>query len=705
MNPTELHSVPPDPEDTATVEVGHDRPGTAGDQRHDSTSGRAPEPSSQRAAVLVSVRRAVSRVWWWVLLPLVRSIVASAVWAGLGERSARVLSRGLVQAGAACCLLLGLVLLCGPAIVATAVGAVVAGASALLLWRQTLPLAASASGLVLGMGLLVLPDVMIVVTGAVLTAVGVAVLAIPPGRAADGHTERARVRTGFGLEGWAGWWDLHRHLSSHAVRLAAAATRPSVTAEVSQPDPRGVLAPGLGERLPVRRCGTWLGRSVVGPVIGTDCYAPHRDVIGLVAPPQTGKTALMGHHILDHDGPLLATSTKPDLYNFCAGKRAEQGPVWLFNPEQLGDLGSSVWWSPVPGCADPQVAAIRAGLMVGGVSAGEDGGDRWDQWSVSVLSALLMAADLAGRDMTTVARWVFSPTNDARSGGAGEALEVLGRAPGGRVPEGTLDALRQVLTTDARKTRDSIFMTLSEAVKFMTDPQVAALVTGSGGGQELDAEQLLAGRGSLFVVGSDREHASIAPLLAAMTGHLFETAKRVASSRPKGRLDPPLGLFLDEAALITPVPLDRWVADAGGRGIHIEWAVQSPSQLAQRWGAKGGETIWNATNAKVIFGGLSLREDLEKASVLCGDRHEPVPTGGGEEKYEKVRVCPVDRVRTIPQWHALLIHRATPATVVRVSPVWERSDLRPPPGIITQIPSVASVAVPAAGQQAHRAAA
>ncbi|ANY10819.1 hypothetical protein AFB00_30975 (plasmid) [Pseudonocardia sp. HH130630-07] len=703
MNPAELHSMAHDPESRATVEVGQDRAGTAEDQHHDLTSGRSPEPSRQGAAALVSMRRAVSRVWWWVLLPLARSIVASAVWAGFGERMARALSRGLVQAAAVCCLLLGLVLSCGPAAVATMVGALAAAASALLLWRQALPGVVSVAGLVLGVGLLILPDVMVVVSGAVLTAVGVAVLAIPPGRAAYAHTERARVRTGFGGEGWAGWWDLHRHLSAHAVRLAAAATRPSVTAEVSWPAPGGVLAPGLVERLPVRRCGTWLGRSVVGPVIGTDCYAPHRDVIGLVAPPQTGKTALMGHHILDHDGPLLATSTKPDLYNYCAGKRAQQGPVWLFNPEQLGDQRSSVWWSPVSGCADAQVAAVRAGLMVGGVSTSEDGGDRWDQWSVSVLTALLMAADLSGTDMARVARWVFSPTSDARSGGAGEALQILGRNPGGRVPEGTLDALRQVLATDARKTRDSIFMTLSEAVKFMTDPQVAALVTGSDGGQELDAEQLLAGRGSLFVVGSDRKHASIAPLLAAMTGHLFETAKRVASSRPKGRLDPPLGLFLDEAALITPVPLDRWVADAGGRGIHIEWAVQSPSQLAQRWGAKGGETIWNATNAKVIFGGLSLREDLEKASVLCGDRHEPVPTGDGEERYEKVRVCPVDRVRTIPQWHALLIHRATPATMVRVSPVWERSDLRPPPAIITQAPT--SAAVRAAGHAADQVAA
>jgi hypothetical protein len=70
------------------------------------------------------------------------------------------------------------------------------------------------------------------------------------------------------------------------------------------------------------------------------------------------------------------------------------------------------------------------------------------------------------------------------------------------------------------------------------------------------------------------------------------------------------------------------VADAGGRGIHIEWAVQSPSQLAQRWGTKGGETIWNATNAKVIFGGLSLREDLEKASCRRILKSDPLAFRG-----------------------------------------------------------------------------
>nr|WP_222131148.1 TraM recognition domain-containing protein [Pseudonocardia sp. C8] len=658
---------------------------------------------SRAAAFRAAVTRFVAAVWWWAAWPALRAGVSSVGWAHLVERAAPVLCRGRAQVAALVWLAIGTALVCWPSPAAFATGGVLVATGAVLGIRSGLGAALAAAGVVVGLGLWCLPTIAVIV-GSVAVVVGALVVALPVARAVYPHSVRGRVRTAFGTDGWAGWWDLHRHLSAHAVRAAAVATRPSVAAEVTRPGTSPRPAPGRVERVPVSRCGTWLGRSVVGPVLGLDCYAAHRDVVGQVAPPQTGKTALLGHHILDHCGPVLATSTKIDLFENCAGGRAEHGPVHLFNPEGLGDVGSTVWWSPVAGCADPQVAAARAGLMVGAIETGDDGGDRWDQWSVSVLAALLMAADLSGRDMATVARWVFSPSADPRTGGAGEALALLSGAPAGRVPAGTVDALRQILATDARKTRDSIFMTLSEAVKFMTDPQIAAVASPSPGANEFDAVEFVCGRGALFLVGSDREHASIAPLLAALTGHVFETAKRVAATRRKGRLDPPLGLFLDEAALITPVPLDRWVADAGGRGIHIEWAVQSPSQLAQRWGARGADTIWNATNAKLVYGGLTLDDDLEKVSTLCGHRYEPTPSADGNERYERVRVCPPDRLRQLPQWHAVLIHRATPATIVRITPVWSRKDLLPPPTVPAALERAASTVEsgtePASGQQA-----
>ena len=502
-------------------------------------------------------------------------------------------------------------------------------------------------------------------------------------RAVYPHTVRGRVRTRYGHDGWASWWDLHRHVSAHAVRHTTATMRPSLASQL--PDDDG---PDVGqrasaaarrrlavERLPVSQCGTWLGTATVGPVLGRSCYAAHRDVVGLIAPPQTAKTALMGHHVIDHPGAVLTTSTKPDVYGHTAtlrARRARSGRVEVFNPEGLGDVDSTMRWSPVLGCDNPATAAERAGALVGATSAagGEDG-TFWLDSAAKVLRSFLMAAALGGLDMRAVQQWVADPARAAE-----KALELLQMTHRERVPTGWGAELAQVLHTDAKRTRESIFLTLSQSVAFMADPQVAAACCPAEGEPVFDVARFLDDQSTLYLIMSERPHASVAPLAAAFTTHVFEQAKRIASRKPKGRLDPPLGLILDEAALTTPVPLDRWVADAGGRGIHIVWSVQSPSQLAQRWDRTGADTIWNATNAKIVFGGLTLDGDLEAISRLCGDRREEIDDGDGKLRTERVRVLPVDRLRTLPQWHGLLIHRTTPVTIVRIRPVWERHDVK-----------------------------
>jgi type IV secretion system protein VirD4 len=503
---------------------------------------------------------------------------------------------------------------------------------------------------------------------------GVWVLAALLARAVYPHTLRGRVRRGCGLAGWSGWWDLRRHASAHAARRAAVASRPALATPIHQCTSSSTAALFI-ERLPISECGTWLGRSTVGPVIGTECYAPYRDVVGLIAPPQSGKTALIGHHVIDHPGAVVTTSSKPDVYGYTAalrGRRAASRRVELFNPERLAGLSSTFRWSPVAGCEHPAVAAERAAALVGATSAagGEDG-TFWLDSSSKVLRCLLMAAALDNRTMGEVAMWVTNPSSLG-----GEALTLLEQVHDRYVPEGWAAELRQVLQTDAKRTRESIFLTLSQSVAFMSDPDVAAICTPMPSDPVFDVASFLADIGTLYVLGSDRPHANVAPLLAALTSYVFETAKRLASSKPAGRLDPPLLLALDEAALITPVPLDRWVADAGGRGIHIVWVVQSASQLAQRWGRDGANTIWNATNAKLVYGGLTVEADLTAISRLCGERYEVVFDGQWGQRLERMAVLPVDKLRTLPMWHALLLHRVMPPTVVRLKPFWERRDVR-----------------------------
>ncbi len=64
-----------------------------------------------------------------------------------------------------------------------------------------------------------------------------------------------------------------------------------------------------------------------------------------------------------------------------------------------------------------------------------------------------------------------------------------------------------------------------------------------------------------------------------MTGWIAREARRLAAFCPGGRLDPPLSLRLDEAALICPIPLHQWTADMGGRGVSIVACFQSRAQV------------------------------------------------------------------------------------------------------------------------------
>lgn len=500
------------------------------------------------------------------------------------------------------------------------------------------------------------------------------------------HTTRGRVRTRHGADGFLDYWTWLRHLSPRAARQAAATMRPSLATElpdVAAPEPGVALGQRARranaiDRLPIEECGTWLGRTAVGPTIGLHCYVPHRDTCGVVAAPQTLKTAWLAGRVIDHPGAVVTTSTKPDvlaLTGALRARRARSGRIEVFDPEHLSDSGSTFRWDPVLGCHSASVAAERAAALVAAAnSAGGDDGRFWADAATRVLRSLLVAAALDGKSMREVYLWATSPA------AADDALALLEDQHAHRAPRGWAAELRQLLHTDAKRTRESVWLTLSGAVAFMADAQVADLCCPGPDEPVFDVAAFLADHGTLYIIGSEREHSAVAPLLAVLTAHIFETAKHLAAHYPGGRLDPPLLLALDEVALIVPIPLDRWIADAGGRGITLIWSCQSLSQLAARWGDRGAETIFNATNAKLIPGGLSLTSDVETVSKLCGERYELLPDpdgdGPGHARFDRVPVLTPERVRTIPPWHAVLLHRSTPATIVRITPAWERHDVK-----------------------------
>lgn len=446
--------------------------------------------------------------------------------------------------------------------------------------------------------------------------------------------------------------DIARVASWQAARRKATTVRPSL-GELNRRERARVRTTEIA--VPLVRVGALRVWSLV------------EDVICVFGGPRTGKTGWLAGRVIDAPGAAVVTSTRTDLYDLTSRLRTPRGPVLVFNAVGLGDLPSTVTFDPLTGCKDPVTASERAtDLLAAGSTA--RGGDRefWEAQARRVLASLLHAAALGDRSMHNVLSWVANPEAAKR-----EVTAHLLASPATAYVE---DAV-QFLDTNER-TRSSITSTIMPALGWLTNPSAALAGSNTA---PLDVGEMLRSRTTVYLLGAEETQA--APLVCALTGHIAREARRLAAKAPGGRLDPPLTLALDEAALISPVPLDSWTADMGGRGVSIIAAFQSRAQMVARWGETGAAIILNNTASVMVFGGTKDRDDLAYWSSLAGDRDEPVETTGSDGKVSsrtvrKVPVLAPAQIANLPTGKVVVFRRGMPPVVGRARMAWKRRDVK-----------------------------
>ena len=431
-----------------------------------------------------------------------------------------------------------------------------------------------------------------------------------------------------------------------------------------------VLRPSLAD-LPRRRRWRVRAGEVALPLARVGLlrvWSPIEDVVLVVGGPRRGKSGWLAGRIIDAPGAVIATSTRVDLHTVTAGLRAGRGPVYVFNPGNVGSLPSTIGFDPLTGCRNPVTASDRAADMLaaagGPAAAGSAEREFWVGQGRRVLAALLHAAALGGRSMADVLGWVANP-----AAATAEVTRLLRRSPAAAFTD---DAV-QFLTTNDR-TRTSITSTVMPALGWLTNPAAVAATQAPTG---FEVAALLRTRGTVYLLGG--EEASTAPLVAALTGHIAREARRIAEDRG-GRLDPPLTLALDEAALICPVPLDKWTSDMGGRGITLIIAVQSRAQLIAHFGP-GAAAILNNAGSVLLFGGTTDADDLNHWSTLAGSWDEPVQTVSADGQViswtvRQVPVLPPERIARLPRYRAVVFRPEMDVAVGRCQMAWTRRDVR-----------------------------
>jgi len=389
---------------------------------------------------------------------------------------------------------------------------------------------------------------------------------------------------------------------------------------------------------------------------------PLEEHLLVMSPPRMLKTAFLADVILRYPGPVLATSTKPDIYALTAAVRDGLGPVHVFNPQHIGGVPSTFRWSPVDGCQDPATAIRRADAFAFAVShKGVEDGTFWSAKASDYLRGYFHAAALAQYDLRTVAAWVTGANPDVP--------ERILLAAGARQWALTLAELR----SEAQKTTATVRMVMSRALAFMADPALAASVLPAPGGG-FDIPAFLEDRGTVYLIAEAlSEQAPVAPLFAAMASEIHYIAAQLGQASDSARLDPSLLMGLDEVTQICPVPLPSWLADSGGKGIQVIAVAHGEAQLAERWGDHGRQIVMDTCSVKMFLPGITATTTLEMASTLCGQAPWRVR---GQDHATRHDVATPDMIRQLPAAFALVIRSNCAPVIARLPQAWKNPAYR-----------------------------
>jgi type IV secretion system protein VirD4 len=380
----------------------------------------------------------------------------------------------------------------------------------------------------------------------------------------------------------------------------------------------------------------------------------------VIGPTRSGKTSgLVVPNLLDWQGPAIVTSTKSELVDLTATHRRSVGPVCVYDPTgEIGDRADTVSWSPLAGCEVLDVAWTVAAWLCAGLQQGGGRSDNdWAHWAESgklLIAPLLYTAAACDRSIIDVRDWIHRFDLDTPMA----LLTELSTAHPGRDAD-PQRAIAMLSSVDQRpeKERGTVFSTVMRIFSVFNERAVAASAMTS----RFDPERFLRERGTLYLCTPRQSPERVASLFVGILMTVVTRAYGMAAQQPRGRLQPELGLFLDELANVVPIEeLPSLASQGAGRGIVLMSIIQDFSQLRARYGADRANSILNNHGCKMVLPGISDPETTEVIAKLVGrgeytdvqvshnDGRPPAPTPCARTRWHRRTRCV--SCRRAPAW-------------------------------------------------------
>lgn len=397
--------------------------------------------------------------------------------------------------------------------------------------------------------------------------------------------------------------------------------------------------------------GLYVGQGELGPV-----FSPAEHGVLVVGPPRSGKTTrIVLPNVLAAAGSVVSASTKADIMSASATARRRLGPCWLFDPSGKIDCPRNVervGWSPLTAAAEWDDAVLVAEAMVGAARPAGDRGEaaHWSERAGALLACVVHGAALEQASIDSVVSAVNRHDADRLS-------SVLAR----NGAELAADLLAGILSTDGRE-QSGIWSTASSVLAGYR----TASALSSARLPLLDVDELLASRGTLYLVAPSEHQRHSAAIVAGIVRDVRSAAYRRADygGRPdRAAAGPrtgevanvdqaPLLLALDELAGIAPLhDLPTLIAEGASQGIVTLACLQDLSQARARWGA-AADGFLTLFGTKVVLPGVGDTKTLEALSVLAGEHEVPrvatTRSVGLIGRRPATRTLSIERVRRLP---------------------------------------------------------
>ncbi len=404
----------------------------------------------------------------------------------------------------------------------------------------------------------------------------------------------------------------------------------------------------------------------------------------ILGPPRSGKTStIVIPALLAAPGPVVSTATKRDVLDATWRARSRVGQVWVFDPSGEPSAFPSgirrLSWSPVTAASSWDNALLTARAMAATTSAGKGTTNEhhWRERSTALLAPLLYAANLSGRPVADVLRWVLR----ADLGAPGLVLED-------HDAQVANDVLVGIAKTDERE-RSSIFSaTAGVLAAYNADATRSAAAT-----PNFDPDRFVDSTDTIYITAPAHRQALCAPLVVGLLEQIrHATYARAATAQHAS--EPPVFFCLDEVANIAPIhDLPALVSEGGGQHLHVLVCLQDLSQARTRWGDAAADGFLSLFQTKLILTGIADPHTLEAISLALGEydrnlishtlartethnhflEHRTPPTETESVTYQtgRQRTLPPGDIARLPPEHGLLL-RGTHWGLLRLTP-WHRT--------------------------------